>query len=84
MELKLSPGKELIDFDAPVLGSGAFADVRSGTYAFAAQAEPSVVAFKVFRGSQGLDKSLRQLIIQEAWVRLRLQHPHLIEMFGIL
>ena len=84
-ELKLTAGREVVDMDSPPLGSGAFADVRRGTYAFAGeQAEPTVVAFKIFRGSQSLDQSLRQQILQEARTGLRLQHPHLIELFGIL
>lgn len=74
----------MLDLDAPLLGSGAFADVRRGTYAFPAQPEPTVVAFKVFRGSQASDKTLHQQILQEARTGLRLQHPHLIELFGVL
>eukprot|EP01043_Picozoa_sp_COSAG02_P049345 COSAG02_NODE_4946_length_4801_cov_2.406423_1_plen_931_part_00 len=83
-ELKLTPGKEAIDFGVPPLGGGAFADVRRGTYKFSGDSKPMVVAFKIFRGSQALDRSLGEQIIQEARMLHRLQHPHLVELFGIL
>ena len=84
-ELKLRPGLEVIDFDAPPLGQGGFADVRQGTYAFdGAASAPTTVAFKIFRASQALDKSLYTQIVAEARLGLRLQHPCLIELFGIL
>jgi len=56
VELKLAPGKEVIDMQAEPLGAGSYADVRQGTYVFSGQASPTVVAFKIFRGSQALDK----------------------------
>ena len=81
-EFRLKPGKEAIDFDIPALGSGTFADVRAGTYAFGA--EPQVVAFKISRGSQAMDSAMYQQVVQEARMSHRIQHAHLIELFGIL
>ena len=83
-ELKLTSGREVIDFTKPALGSGSFADVRGGEYAFSAQQPAKAVAFKVFRGTHVLDKTLRQQIIEEARIGLRLQHAHLVELYGIL
>ena len=44
---------------AGLLGTGSFAEVRRGTYAFSAHSAPTEVAFKIFRGSQQIDVSLR-------------------------
>ena len=49
---------------AGLLGTGSFAEVRRGTYAFSTHSAPTEVAFKIFRGSQSLDQSLRQQILQ--------------------
>ena len=66
-ELKLRPGLEVIDFDAPPLGHGGFADVRPGTYAFdGAASAPTTVAFKIFRGSQTLPKAMVDMVLKEA------------------
>ena len=66
-ELKLKPGLEVIDFDAPPLGHGGFADVRPGTYAFGgAGSAPTTVAFKIFRGSQTLPKAMVDMVLKEA------------------
>jgi len=83
--VRCRPGLEVIDFDAEPLGAGSFADVRRGTYPVRAGAEGATeVAFKIFRGSQALDRTMHDLIVQEARLGLRLQHPHLIELYGIL
>ena len=44
---------------AGLLGTGSFAEVRRGTYGFSAHSAPTEVAFKIFRGSQQIDASLR-------------------------
>ena len=44
---------------AGLLGTGSFAEVRRGTYAFTTHSAPTEVAFKIFRGSQQLDAELR-------------------------
>ena len=44
---------------AGLLGTGSFAEVRRGTYAFSAHSAPTEVAFKIFRGSQQIDSALR-------------------------
>ena len=44
---------------AGLLGTGSFAEVRRGTYAFSTHSAPTEVAFKIFRGSQQIDASLR-------------------------
>ena len=83
--MRCRPGLEVIDFDAEPLGAGSFADVRRGTYPVRAGAGGATeVAFKIFRGSQALDRSMHDLIVQEARLGLRLHHPHLIELYGIL
>jgi len=76
-------GREVIDFDEAPLGAGSFADVRLGTYAFSGGAHAQV-AFKIFRGSLALDKTLYEQIVKEARLGHRLQHPNLIEFFGVL
>ncbi len=47
---------------AGLLGTGSFAEVRRGTYAFSAHSAPTEVAFKIFRGSQQIDVSLRSQV----------------------
>ena len=47
---------------AGLLGTGSFAEVRRGTYAFSAHSAPTEVAFKIFRGSQQIDASLRSQV----------------------
>ena len=57
---------------AGLLGTGSFAEVRRGTYAFSAHSAPTEVAFKIFRGSQQIDASLRSQVrttIQASAVR---------------
>ena len=44
---------------AGLLGTGSFAEVRRGTYAFSTHSAPTEVAFKIFRGSQQIDSALR-------------------------
>ena len=83
-ELKLRSGLEVIDFESEPLGAGSFADVWRGTYTFEAGGVASEVAFKVFRGSQALGAAMQDQIVQEARLGMRLQHPNLIELYGIL
>ena len=47
---------------AGLLGTGSFAEVRRGTYAFSTHSAPTEVAFKIFRGSQQIDASLRSQV----------------------
>ena len=55
--------REVIDSSqAGLLGTGSFAEVRRGTYAFSAHSAPTEVAFKIFRGSQQIDASLRSQV----------------------
>ena len=51
---------------AGLLGTGSFAEVRRGTYAFSTHSAPTEVAFKIFRGSQQLDAELRSLVSSQA------------------
>ena len=67
-----------------VLGSGSFADVRSGTYRFRAQGQATDVAYKIFRGGQNLSASMRETIEKEVAVGVRLNHPCLVRMIGII
>ena len=96
-----------------VLGSGSFADVRSGTYRFPGQVsghgqasdvlsscskcakrmhqnrfpgqgQASDVAFKIFRGGQQLSESMRASIEKEVAVGMRLKHPSLVCMLGVV
>ena len=67
-----------------VLGRGSFADVRSGTYRFRAQGQATDVAYKIFRGGQNLSASMRETIEKEVAVGVRLHHPCLVRMIGII
>ena len=66
------------------LGSGSFADVRCGTYRFPAQEQATDVAYKIFRGGQNLSASMRETIEKEVAVGVRLHHPCLVRMIGII
>eukprot|EP01047_Picozoa_sp_COSAG01_P028198 COSAG01_NODE_1887_length_8982_cov_15.771474_4_plen_441_part_00 len=80
--LQLKPGAE--QFDAgPPLGSGSFADVFRGTYPLPGQGETQL-AFKLFKNSQALTPALRKQIELEALLGMRLDHPNLIKLFGVL
>ena len=81
---ELPPGRAEVDFAGSGLGSGSFADVRRGTYRFPGQADPMVVAFKIFRGGQALSATMRRQMIQELWVGQQLWHPNLIRLFGVV
>ena len=55
--------REVIDSSqVGLLGTGSFAEVRRGTYAFSTHSAPTEVAFKIFRGSQQIDASLRSQV----------------------
>jgi hypothetical protein len=82
-ELRLTPGLERLD-DGPPLGSGAFADVLRGTYPLHGYGSPPVLAFKLFRNSLALPPPLRQQILREARLGLRLEHPNLVQLYGVL
>jgi hypothetical protein len=82
-DLKLKPGLEVLE-PGPPLGSGAFADVLRGTYPLPGQLGPTLLAFKVFRNSHALAPGLREQILREARLGLRLDHPNLIQLFGVL
>eukprot|EP01047_Picozoa_sp_COSAG01_P017783 COSAG01_NODE_949_length_12505_cov_3.853539_2_plen_758_part_00 len=81
---ELDTGRELIDFSAPPLGTGGFADVYFGTYRFVGTDEDTPVAFKLFRDSLSLPEPMRRRIHKEAQIGLRLDHPHLLHMHGLL
>ena len=60
-----------IDFAAPTIGSGGFADVYEGTYNFTADlAQAKTVAYKVFRDSRTLDKQTHEQVRVHALRRL--------------
>ena len=63
--------------------AGTFADVHSGTYPLPGRGETRL-AFKLFKSSQSLSPALRKQIEQEAMVGMRLDHEHLIRLFGVL
>jgi hypothetical protein len=83
-ELKLKQGLEQLEDGAP-LGSGGFADVLRGTYPLPGHVgPPPAVAFKLFRNSLTLPPALRQQIMAEVRLGLRLDHDNLIQLFGVL
>ena len=59
--------RENINFDAPPLGTGSFAEVRRGTYEFSSREGPTDVAFKIFRGNidAGVSRQFRQALFRE-------------------
>jgi serine/threonine protein kinase len=81
---QLSPDRASWDREAR-LGAGSFADVYQGTYRFKGRS-PEPVAFKVFRGSQTLKQSdtLFQQIQAEVRVGSKLQHSHLVHLYGVV
>ena len=83
LELLLRLDFAHLDGGAPI-GHGACADVIGGTYAFPSQAQPSAVAFKVYRNSVCLSAALRRTIMAEARLGLRLEHPNLVNLYGVL
>ena len=80
--LQLKPGAEQIDAGPP-LGSGSFADVHRGTYPLPGRGETQL-AFKLFKNSQTLSPALRKQIELEALLGMRLDHPNLIRLYGVL
>ena len=66
-----------------LLGQGGFADVYRGKYRFPGS-EPTEVAFKLFKNSQIIDAKLLALIQAEAQVGSRLQHEHVVGVYGVL
>jgi serine/threonine protein kinase len=60
--------------------------VLAGGYAFVPGdgVPPNPVAFKVFKNSQALAPAMRESILEEARLGLRLDHPHLIQLHGVL
>jgi len=81
--LQLAASRASIDSSC-VLGSGTFADVRGGTYRFPGQQNSSPVAFKIFRGAQNLAESMRQKIEQELVLGVKLIHPNIVRIYGIV
>ena len=59
----------------PPLGTGSFADVREGTYRFPGQADPTLVAFKVFRGGMVITPTVKDQILKELRAGAPLRHP---------
>ena len=57
---------------AGLLGTGSFAEVRRGTYAFSTHSAPTEVAFKIFRGSQQIDASLRSQVRTTTYLSVRI------------
>jgi serine/threonine protein kinase len=80
----LEPGREELDVALPVLGATPTTDVRRGTYRFPSQATPTDVAFKIFRGGQGLDTTTKTQILRELRVGAQLRHGNLIRLFGVV
>jgi serine/threonine protein kinase len=66
------------------LGSGSFADVVGGTYRFAGQRAGTQVAFKIFRRGRNLASSVREKIKVEVELGMKLHHPNLVRVFGVL
>jgi len=81
--LKLAESRASIDSSC-VLGSGSFADVKGGSYRFPGQQNPTPCAFKIFRGAQNLAGSSRQKIEKELTLGVKLIHPHIMRIYGIV
>jgi poly [ADP-ribose] polymerase 10/14/15 len=73
----------LIDWSHPI-GTGNFGDVYRGTYRFPGQQVEMGVAIKSFRGAQNLTTSMRKKIEDEVSLGVRLSHPNLVRLYGIL
>eukprot|EP01044_Picomonas_judraskeda_P031271 COSAG03_NODE_11601_length_584_cov_1.731959_1_plen_88_part_01 len=84
--LQLDAARAEVSFssDAVLLGHGGFADVYRGTYRFPTQKAPEDVAFKLFKNSRDLDAKLLELVQSEALVGSRLQHEHIVGVYGVL
>eukprot|EP01044_Picomonas_judraskeda_P017759 COSAG03_NODE_3398_length_2040_cov_2.899021_1_plen_343_part_10 len=82
--LQLDAARAKVSFSSEnLLGHGGFADVYRGTYRFPTHA-PVHAAFKLFKNSQILDAKLLELVQSEALVGSRLQHEHIVGMYGVL
>ena len=53
-DIKIAPGTAFIDYSAPLLGSGRYADIRCGQYTFDGKDSATDVSFRVLRDAQPL------------------------------
>ncbi len=67
-----------------VLGEGSFSVVVCGTYQFPRRETPTDVAVKIFRGLRGCEESMRKKIEEEVVLGRNLNHPNLVQVFGVL
>jgi serine/threonine protein kinase len=67
-----------------VLGEGNFAVVVCGTYRFPHQMVPKDVAVKIFRTWQNAEESMCGKIKEEVKLGIKLRHPNLVCLFGVL
>ena len=82
-EAELDGNRCTIDFRS-ILGTGHFADVCSGTYRFPGRTVGVGVAVKFFRGGRSLSDAMRKKIKEEVALGMKLNHPNLVRLFGVL
>ncbi len=67
-----------------VIGRGGFAVVHRGTYRFVGAQTPKDVAVKIFHGGLDLTKKEVEDIKHELRLGMKLSHPNLVRLFGVL
>ena len=80
--VRLEASRHFIDM-YKLLGSGAFADVRPGTYTFSGQRR-ECVAYKIIKNGQFLSPSMKRQIEKEVALGIQLNHPNVIKIYGVV
>jgi serine/threonine protein kinase len=84
MRMELDPAHAEVNMDVEMLGSGAFADARRGTYRFRG-GHDTAVAFKIFRGlAGGLGAADMTQLRREIAAGGQLRHDNLVRMYGFV
>jgi serine/threonine protein kinase len=67
-----------------VIGRGGFAVVHRGTYRFPREQTPKDVAVKIFHAGLDITTSTAEQIKKELSLGIKLSHPNLLRLFGVL
>ena len=67
-----------------VIGRGGFAVVHRGTYRFPREQNPKDVAVKIFHAGLDITASTAEQIKTELSLGIKLSHPNLVRLFGVL
>jgi serine/threonine protein kinase len=78
----LDTGRAVIS--AQVIGKGGFAVVHRGTYRFPGAQTPKDVAVKIFHVGVDITTSTAEQIKKELSLGIKLSHPNLVRLFGVL